>query len=213
MLDSVSNHQSYDCLLNRLFRRRSKKTLKLRVTGLFVGNSPGPVNSPHKGPVTRKMFPFDDVIMPTETHKAGPSWDGHIRSSFHIAVTVVLKSINVHGLKSVSLLTSIFKNPWTALNLVDDKELLRKRHKKSSKIFRLLQSPNRLDFVDDMCVLFYSKTGPGQFTWWKGPGRVATWRHVTWQMAVAMTRGICQKVARRHSIFCWAANGCSVISN
>ena len=24
-----------------------------------------PVNSPHKGPVTRKMFPFDDVIMNT----------------------------------------------------------------------------------------------------------------------------------------------------
>ena len=23
----------------------------------------GPMNSPHKGPVTRKMFPFDDVIM------------------------------------------------------------------------------------------------------------------------------------------------------
>ena len=23
----------------------------------------GPVNSPHKMPVTRKMFPFDDVIM------------------------------------------------------------------------------------------------------------------------------------------------------
>ena len=23
----------------------------------------GPVNSPHKGPVTREMFPFDDVIM------------------------------------------------------------------------------------------------------------------------------------------------------
>ena len=23
----------------------------------------GPVNSPHKGPVTRKMFPFDDVIL------------------------------------------------------------------------------------------------------------------------------------------------------
>ena len=30
---------------------------------LCAGNSPGPVNSPHKGPVTRKMFPFDDVIM------------------------------------------------------------------------------------------------------------------------------------------------------
>ena len=39
--DSVSNHQPHDCLLNRLFRRRSKKTSKLRVTGLCVGNSPG----------------------------------------------------------------------------------------------------------------------------------------------------------------------------
>ena len=54
--DSVSNHQPHGYLLNRLYRRRSKKTSKLRVTGLCVGNSPGPVNSPHKGPVTRKMF-------------------------------------------------------------------------------------------------------------------------------------------------------------
>ena len=61
--DGVSNHQPHGCLLNRLFRRISKKTSKLRVTGLCVGNSPGPMNSPHKGPVTRKMFPFDDVIM------------------------------------------------------------------------------------------------------------------------------------------------------
>ena len=59
----VSNHQPHGCLLNRLFRQISKKTSKLRVTGLCVGNSPGPVNSPHKGPVTWKMFPFDDVIM------------------------------------------------------------------------------------------------------------------------------------------------------
>ena len=39
--DSVSDHQPHDCLLNRLFRRRSKKTSKLHVTGLCVGNSPG----------------------------------------------------------------------------------------------------------------------------------------------------------------------------
>ena len=38
--DSASNHQPHDCLLNRLFRRRSKKTSKLRVTGLCAGNSP-----------------------------------------------------------------------------------------------------------------------------------------------------------------------------
>ena len=59
----VSNHQPHGCLLNRVFRRRSKKTSKLCVTGLCAGNSPGPVTSPHKWPVTRKMFPFDDVIM------------------------------------------------------------------------------------------------------------------------------------------------------
>ena len=36
----ILSHQSHDCLLNRLFRRRSKKTSKLRATGLCVGNSP-----------------------------------------------------------------------------------------------------------------------------------------------------------------------------
>ena len=54
---SVSNYWRLDCLINRLFRRRSKQTSKLRVTGRW------PVDSPHKGPVTRKMFPSDDVNM------------------------------------------------------------------------------------------------------------------------------------------------------
>ena len=38
--DGVSNQQPGDCILNCLFRRRSKKTSKLRVTGLCAGNSP-----------------------------------------------------------------------------------------------------------------------------------------------------------------------------
>ena len=59
--DSVSNHQPHDCLMNRLFGRRSKKTSKLRVTGLCAGNSPGTGEFPAQ--ITRKMFPFDDVIM------------------------------------------------------------------------------------------------------------------------------------------------------
>ena len=61
--DSVSNHQPHHCLLNRLFGCRWKNTSKLRITGLCK-----PVNSPHKWPVTHKMFPFDDVIMRLE-HK------------------------------------------------------------------------------------------------------------------------------------------------
>ena len=38
--DGVANHQPHDCLLNRLFRRRSKKTSKHRITGLCAGNLP-----------------------------------------------------------------------------------------------------------------------------------------------------------------------------
>ena len=61
--DSVSNHQLHDCLLNRLFRLRSKKTSKLRVTGLCAGNSPGTGEFPAQIACNAEMFPFDDVMM------------------------------------------------------------------------------------------------------------------------------------------------------
>ena len=61
--DGVSNHQLHDCLLKRLFSWRSKTTSKLCVTGFCEGNHRWPVNFQHKWPVTRKMFPFDNVIM------------------------------------------------------------------------------------------------------------------------------------------------------
>ena len=38
--NDVSNHRRLDCLVNRLFRHRSKKTSNLRVTGLCEGNPP-----------------------------------------------------------------------------------------------------------------------------------------------------------------------------
>ena len=63
--DGVSNHRRIDCILNRLLRRRSKKISKLRVTGLCDGIRRGAVNSHRKGPVTRKVFPFDHIIMQT----------------------------------------------------------------------------------------------------------------------------------------------------
>ena len=52
--DGVSNHLRLDCLLNRL-----SSTSLAFARGIHWW----PVNSPHKGSVTRKMFPFDDVIM------------------------------------------------------------------------------------------------------------------------------------------------------
>ena len=61
--NGVSNHRFLDCLLKRLFRRSLKKTSKLYVTGLCEGNPPVTGGFPSQRPVTRKMFPFDDVIL------------------------------------------------------------------------------------------------------------------------------------------------------
>ena len=63
--DGVSNHQPRACLLNRLFWHRSKRNQSSASLAFVRGIHRWPVNSPHKGPVTRKMFPFDDVIMLT----------------------------------------------------------------------------------------------------------------------------------------------------
>ena len=64
--DSVWNHQPHDCLLNHIFRRRSKKTSKLRITGLCAGNSPGTGAFPAQMASNVKNVPFDDVIMRCE---------------------------------------------------------------------------------------------------------------------------------------------------
>ena len=57
--DGVSNHEPHDCLLNRLFGHRSKKHQSSASLAFVRGIH----RWPHKWPVTRKMFPFDDVIM------------------------------------------------------------------------------------------------------------------------------------------------------
>ena len=60
-LDGVSNHQPLYCFLNRLSRGWSKKTSKLRVTGLCEGNSPVTGEFPAQTASNAQMFPFDDV--------------------------------------------------------------------------------------------------------------------------------------------------------
>ena len=62
--DGVSNLRSHDCLPKRLFRCRSKKTSKLRVTGLCVGNSPV------TGELSAQMASDSDYMFPGRTHFA-----------------------------------------------------------------------------------------------------------------------------------------------
>ena len=72
--EGVSNHPCLACLLNRLFRRRWKKRHQSSTSLAFLRRiHRGLVNSPNKGPVTRKMFLFDDVIMESLTYKLDSS--------------------------------------------------------------------------------------------------------------------------------------------
>ena len=61
--DGVSNHQPHDCLLNRSFGPRSKKTPKLRVTGLCAGNSPVTGEFPAQMASNAENVSIYDVIM------------------------------------------------------------------------------------------------------------------------------------------------------
>ena len=65
--DCVSDHWPHDCLLNRLFRRRSKNTSKLRVTGLCAGNSSVTGEFPAQKASNAEIFPFDNVIIYNKT--------------------------------------------------------------------------------------------------------------------------------------------------
>ena len=59
--DSVSNHQRHDCLLNSDADQRKHKSCAQLAFMWGIHRWPG--NSPHKWPLTRKMFPFEDIIM------------------------------------------------------------------------------------------------------------------------------------------------------
>ena len=61
------------------------------VWGIYLW--PGPVNSQHKGPVTRKMFPFDDVIMDWQ-----PERDiNHTQQPRHIPVSNPMRKASQEG--------------------------------------------------------------------------------------------------------------------
>ena len=66
--DGVPDNLPNDCLLNRLFRCRSKKTSKLRVTGLCAGNSPATVEFPAQRASNAENVSICDVIMMYKVH-------------------------------------------------------------------------------------------------------------------------------------------------
>ena len=65
--DCVSNHRRLHYLLDRLFRRISKKASKLRVTGLCEGTPPAISGFPSQRASNAEMSPFD-IIMTSRIH-------------------------------------------------------------------------------------------------------------------------------------------------
>ena len=61
--DGVSNHQPHDCLPIVYSGADQNKHQSFASLAFVRGIHRWPVNSPHKWPVTREMFLFDDVIM------------------------------------------------------------------------------------------------------------------------------------------------------
>ena len=58
---SVSNHQPHDCLLNRLFRRRSNKSLNSASLAFVRGIQRGPANNAEKVPIWWRHHGITDV--------------------------------------------------------------------------------------------------------------------------------------------------------
>ena len=103
--DGVLNHQPHHCLLNRLLRCRSKKTSKLCVTGRR------PVNSPHKWPVTQKIFPFNDVIMSLPYWQPPPQlvlWEPLRPYSRGYQKDTVVLTMLISSLKQITLTMTTF---------------------------------------------------------------------------------------------------------
>ena len=97
--DGVSNHQPHDCLLNRLFRPRSKKTSNLRITGLCAGNSPVIDEFPTQMASNVEMFSFDGVIMKQNWSFIYQQWTIYARTFLMLLVFSMAKRLAQHSIQ------------------------------------------------------------------------------------------------------------------
>ena len=72
----ASQITSFTVANSRVYSGADQKRYQSSASLTFVrGIHRWPVNSPHKGPVTRKMFPFDDVIMRDHSGHGLGQWE------------------------------------------------------------------------------------------------------------------------------------------
>ena len=175
MITMASQITSFTIIYSTVIQAQIKENI--RVTGLRAGNSPGPVNSPHKGPVTRKMFPFDDVIMSTQTlncvNSLRPSdayWDRvtriYVSKVTHFCVSQLTLIRSDNGLAADRRQAIIWSNAGIVFTgplrtsfsgiLIESKFM----HFRSRKCFWKFQLENGSHFVSTwMCLYNVSSVG------------------------------------------------------
>ena len=117
--DSVSNHQPDDCLLYRLFRRRSMKTSNSVSLAFALWIHRWPVNSLHKWLVTRQMFPCHDVIMILLVILRKIGWDVDLtRNRQPVALTEFNWLPNAYTFLARSLANSFGCSSYLACKLI-----------------------------------------------------------------------------------------------
>ena len=79
----MASHLRPHCLLNRLFRRKSKRTQSSASLAFVRGLHRWPVvslmDSPYRGLVSRKMFPFDDIVLLCVFTLGTETFSGYVR--------------------------------------------------------------------------------------------------------------------------------------
>ena len=110
--DDVLNHRRHDCLLNRLSRRRSNKTSKLRVTGLLEGNSPVTgeflaQRTSHAGNVSIWWRHHDYCTLWAWIHRCNSPHESLVMRGFHMFFDITL-------ITAVTVKSSRFETPWSA---------------------------------------------------------------------------------------------------
>ena len=79
IMGAMASHQRLDCLLKSLFRSIYKRHHQSSASLGFVRRiHRWPVNTPYNGPVTRRTFPFDDIIIPWNSLLNSLQVDDHL---------------------------------------------------------------------------------------------------------------------------------------
>ena len=102
MASMASQITSLTIVYSTVYSDADQRKLQSSASLVFVwGIHRGPVNSPHKWPVTRKMFPFDDVIMWGEQQDISTKYDllfdqgAYLQSHwFDLTVFILLSQCN-----------------------------------------------------------------------------------------------------------------------